>query len=417
MKNKLVFIFALSLLSFISCNDSTEEEGEFADYLVARPLVISKADFENGVDVIPPRPIDESGKVYAYDDYVFINDKSRGVHVIDNSNPLRPVKIAFITIPGNVDISVKDNFLYADSLMDLVVLDISDINNIEPVNRLEGVLREGVIFPLGADIVEYGAYDYESEVLIGWETVTERRRIEEVQNRDDIFFGDIAVAEASDGGQTGEGGSLARFKIVGEFLYAVDSHNINVFDISDLENPKDLEDVYAGFDIETIFNRGEHLFLGSMRGMYIYDISSPATPTFVSEFQHGTACDPVVVDGDYAYVTLRGGNGCGALESGLFIVDISNIETPQLTVSYPMDEPYGLGIRDEKLFVCDGSSGLKVYDKTDVEGLTLLNHFENIVTFDVIPLESHLIMVGDEILYQYEYLDDEIKLISQIGLN
>ena len=82
-----------------------------------------------------------------------------------------------------------------------------------------------------------------------------------------------------------------------------------------------------------------------------------------------------------------------------------------------MDEPFGLGVRNEKLFVCDGSSGLKVYDKTDVEELTLLNHFEDIVTFDVIPLESHLIMVGDEILYQYEYWDDNIRLISQIGLN
>ncbi|WP_435623495.1 LVIVD repeat-containing protein [Flagellimonas sp.] len=417
MNKKLLCIVCLASLFFISCSDSNEDDSEYADYLVARPLIMSKAEFTSSVDILPPQPINESGKVYVYQDYVFINDKSKGVHIIDNGNPQQPVKIAFLEIPGNVDISVKDNFLFADSIMDLIVLDISDINNIEQVNRLEGVLRDGVIFPFEADIVEFGSYDYATEILIGWETVTERRLIEEVQNRNDIFFGDIAVAEASDGGQTGQGGSLARFKIVDEYLYAVDSHMINVFDISDLENPKDLEDVYAGFDIETIFNRGEHLFLGSMRGMYIYDISSPATPTFVSEFRHGTACDPVVVDGDYAYVTLRGGNGCGALESGLFIVDISNIQTPELTISYPMEEPYGLGIRDEKLFVCDGSSGLKVYDKTNVEDLTLLNHFKDIVTFDVIPLESHLIMVGNEILYQYEYLDDKIRLISQIGLN
>ena len=417
MKKQLLCIVSLATLFFVSCSDSNEDDADYADYLVARPLIMSRAEFASSVDILPPQPIDESGKVYAYQDYVFINDKSKGIHIIDNSNPQQPVKIAFVEIPGNVDISVKDNFLFADSIMDLIVLDISDINSIEQVNRLEGVLRDGVVFPFEADIVEYGSYNYDTEILIGWETVTERRLIEEVQNRDDIFFRDIAVAESADGGQTGQGGSLARFKIVNEYLYAVDSHMINVFDISDLENPKDLEDVYAGFDIETIFNRGEHLFLGSMRGMYIYDISSPATPTFVSEFQHGTACDPVVVDGDYAYVTLRGGNGCGALESGLFIVDISNIQAPELTISYPMEEPYGLGIRDEKLFICDGSSGLKVYDKTNVEELTLLNHFKDIVTFDVIPLESHLIMVGNGILYQYEYLDDKIRLISQIGLN
>ncbi|PWL40556.1 hypothetical protein DKG77_05975 [Flagellimonas aquimarina] len=417
MKKEVLLILSLIAMVFVSCDSNDDNDG-YGDYLVARPLVISKAEFANSVDIIAPRPIDESGKIYTYQDYIFINDKYKGVHVIDNSNPLQPRKVSFIKIPGNVDISVKDDFLFADSMMDLVVLDISNIDAIQQVNRLESVLYNNIFFPFEADIVEYEDYDYETEMLVGWETVTERRLTEEVEQNAGrgIFFEDMALNEATDGG-TGEGGSLARFKIVDEYLYAVDSHNINVFNISDLENPEDLEDVYAGFDIETIFNRGNHLFLGSMRGMYIYDISSPATPTFVSEFQHGTACDPVVVDGDYAYVTLRGGNECGALESGLFIVDISNIEDPKLAVDYPMDEPYGLGIRDEKLFVCDGSSGLKVYDKTDVEDIKMLNHFKDIVTFDVIPLESHLIMVGDEILYQYEYLDDEIKLISQIGLN
>ncbi len=417
MKKKILLIFSLVTLVFVSCDDNNDPD-DYAEYVVARPLVISKAEFANSVDIIAPRPIDESGKVYTYQDYIFINDKYQGVHVIDNSFPERPRKIAFIKIPGNVDISVKDDFLYADSLMDLVVLDISDIENIEQINRLENVLYNNIFWPFEADIIEDQGYDYETEIMVGWETTTERRLISEVEERNGgIFFDDIALAESTDAGGTGQGGSLARFKIVEDYLYAVDSHNINIFNISDLENPVDLEDVYAGFDIETIFNRGNHLFLGSMRGMYIYDISSPATPTFVSEFQHGTACDPVVVDGDYAYVTLRGGNMCGALESGLFIVDISDITNPELAIDYPMDEPYGLGIRNEKLFVCDGSSGLKVYDKTDIENLVALNHFEDIVTFDVIPLESHLIMVGDDVLYQYEYLENEIKLISQIGLD
>ncbi|TAI48069.1 LVIVD repeat-containing protein [Flagellimonas allohymeniacidonis] len=417
MKRNALLLLLLTTLTFLSCNENDDADGDYADYLVARPLVMSKAEFASSVDILPPISIDESGKVYAYGDYVFINDKSQGIHVIDNSNPEFPRKVSFIKIPGNVDISVKDNFLYADSLMDLIVLDISDIDNIVQVNRLENVLRQGVFFPFDADIVEYEEFDYETEIVVGWQTVSERRLKSEVENRTDVIFDGFALAEATNDSGSGEGGSLARFKIVGEFLYAVDSHHINVFDISDLENPKDLDDIYAGFDIETIFNKGDHLFLGSMRGMYIYDISSPATPTFVSEFQHGTACDPVVVDDNYAYVTLRGGNWCGATESGLFIVDISNIENPELTISYPMDEPYGLGIRDEKLFICDGSSGLKVYDKTDVQDLQALNHFKDIVTFDVIPLESHLIMVGDEVLYQYEYLDNNIKLISQIGLD
>lgn len=415
MKKKFLLLLFVATLGLVSCEKS--DDGKYADYLVARPLTISKAEFKNGVDIIAPLPIQESGKIYAYQDYIFVNDKYRGVHVIDNSNPNAPKKISFIKIAGNVDISIKDDYLYADSLMDLIVLDISDVTDIKIVNRLNNVLRDNVVWPANVDFYEGDGIDYENEILLGWETVTERRLISEYEERftrDGEFF---VLAEAANDASVGQGGSLARFKIVGDFLYAVDNHNINIFNIQDLEDPKDLEDVYAGFDIETIFSKDQYLFLGSMRGMYIYDITSPATPTFVSEFQHGTACDPVVVDGDYAFVTLRGGNSCGATESGLFIVDISDIATPVLTVSYPMDGPYGLGVKDEKLFVCDGDSGLKVYDKSDVEDLVALNHFKDIKTFDVIPLEKSLLMVGDEVLYQYEYLDDEIQLLSTLQLD
>ena len=210
---------------------------------------------------------------------------------------------------------------------------------------------------------------------------------------------------------------MARFKIVDDYLYAVDFHDINIFNISDLGSPKTLGPVSAGFDIETIFNQGQYLFLGSKSGMFIYDISSPAVPTYVSEFQHGTACDPVVVDDDYAYVTLRGGSACGATESGLLIIDISNIANPVLQKEYPMDGPYGLGIKDEKLFICDGDSGLKVYDKTDVDNLVQLSHFKDINTFDVIPLGNNLLMTGKDVIYQYKYLDDNIRLLSTLRLN
>lgn len=415
MRRMILLLFVLTALGFISCND--EDDGKYAEYLVAKPLKMSKADFKKAIDVIAPIPMDESGKIYVYGDYIFVNEKYEGVHVVDNSDPKAPQKIAFIKIPGNVDVSVKGNYLYADSITDLIVLDISDINNIKTVNRLENVLRDNVIFPFEVDIYEWQDIDYENDIVIGWETVKERRLIEEVQVDFSREF-DVMLSNAAQNlAPTGQGGSLARFKIVNDYLYAVDSHNINVFNIEDLENPKDLDDVYAGFDIETIFNRGDQLFLGSMRGMYIYDISSPATPSLISEFEHGTACDPVVVDGDYAYVTLRGGNMCGATESGLFIVDISDITNPELVKSYPMDGPYGLGVKDEKLFVCDGASGLKVYDKSNVQDLVRLNHFKDIDTFDVIPMEDNLLMIGEEVLYQYEYLENKIKLISTFKLN
>ena len=416
MKRIALFLLLVLGLTGISCEDD-DPNSVLEEYTLAVPITMSEEDFVNSVDIIAPIPIDESGKIYTYKNYIFVNDKYQGIHIIDNSNPISPQKIAFLKIPGNVDIAVKDDVLYADSISDLLVFDISDIGNITIIKRLSNVLYGFVAWPFEADAIDYESFGNNNDRLVGWAMQTIRLTPEQFQER--YGFGDdVAVLEATfSDASSGQGGSLARFNITGDFLYAVDSHNINVFNISDLDNPQDLPDVFAGFDIETIFNRDQYLFLGSMRGMYIYDISNPSTPEYVSEFQHGTACDPVVVDENYAYVTLRGGNNCGAIESGLFIVDISDINNPTLVIEYPMDEPYGLGIKDEKIFICDGSSGLKVYDKTDIEDLVQLDHFEDIVTFDVIPLEYTLLMIGDEILYQYEYEEDGIELISQLELD
>ena len=411
MKVKIILLLILGSCLLFSCS---EDDSDYADYIVARPLTISKADFEANIGVLPPKLIESSGKIYAYKKYIFVNDKFQGIHVIDNRNPKAPKKIAYLKIPGNVDISVKNDYLYADSLSDLIVIDISNIDNIKEVNRLKDVLNENVVWPTEADLYEYGDFDYTNEIVIGWETTTERRRIEEYQNRFEGGF--FTMAEAFNDASVGQGGSLARFKIVDDYLYAVDNHTINVFDIQNLENPKNLASVFAGFDIETIFNLGANLFLGSKSGMYIYDITMPETPTLVSEFQHGTACDPVVADENYAYVTLRGGNSCGATASELLIIDIKDLTNPSLLKAYPMDGPYGLGIKDEKIFICDGASGLKVYDKTDINNLVELNHFKDINTFDVIPLETSLLMIGEETLYQYEYLASEIKLLSSLSL-
>lgn len=415
MKRSIPYLLLSLILSLSSCEDKGQED--LQEYLIAVPITMTVEEFRNSIDIISPIPTQESGKIYAYQQLIFVNDKYLGIHVINNSDPANPQKQAFIKIPGNVDIAVKNNYLYADSMSDLLVFDISDIDNISLVNRLENVLHDNIAWPLEADFVDYSGFGNGDDVLVGWELKTERLSQSEFESRFGIIDGSPAFENTSANDSSGQGGSLARFKIVDNYLYAVDSHFINIFEISDLSDPKDMEDVYAGFDIETIFNRGSYLFLGSMRGMYIYDISNPSIPEFVSEFQHGTACDPVVVDENYAYVTLRGGNNCGALESGLFIVDISDINNPELAKNYPMDEPYGLGIKGDQLFVCDGASGLKVYDKSNIEELVALDHFKDVVTFDVIPLETTLLMVGDEVLYQYVYSEDGLDLLSRLDLN
>ena len=276
-----------------------------------------------------------------------------------------------------------------------------------------------------ADFFDYEDFDASKEAIVGWEVTSKRILIADYEKMSGAYATEEAIFLADGNGNraasstesaTGQGGSFARFRIVGDYLYAVDWSSINIFDISNLDEPKVLDKVYTNSVIETIFNQGDILFLGGNQGMYIYDISAPEKPIYVSEFTHGKACDPVVVDDNYAFVTLRSGNACGDTESGLFVIDVSDLAIPTLKKFYPMKDPYGLGIKQEKLFICDGAAGLKVYDKSDVEHLKLLNHFEDIVTYDVIPLQNSLLMIGDKILYQYKYEENSISLLSTLHL-
>ncbi len=430
MKKYNLILISILLLGFLSCNDSDEPffDTNTNEYLVATPLTTDLITFkEEAVDVTDPIDIVESGKIYAYKNYIFVNDVYKGLHVLDNTNPEAPQPIKFIKLEGNNDISIKNDRLYADSYGDLVIMDISDINNIGDVKRMENAIYQEFWCTVGFDVEwpQADAYDYSDldanrDAIIGWETKKVRMTENEFNERFGYAFAEddaLANFDAAPTSDSGQGGSLARFRIVGDYLYAVEWSSINVFDISDLDAPEVLDEVYVNGTVETIFSQGDLLFLGGTQGMYIYDITEPATPTFISDFVHGTACDPVVVDGNYAYVTLRGGNFCGTVESGLYIVDISNLESPELAVIYPMDEPYGLGVKDNKLFICDGASGLRVFDKSDAPNIEVISHFDEIFTYDVIPMQEQLLMVGDGVLYQYEYLENGLRLISQLSLN
>ena len=401
-------LFVLVLVSFWSCSDDTYTQ----EVLIATAQTTTKAEFRASVGPGPVQQISESGKIYAYGQYVLVNDKYKGIHIIDNSDPANPAKIGFINIPGNVDMAVKNDILYADSWLDLYVFDFTDPANPSLINRLEDVLPErqpdfeGLIWE-----VDYGEYDPASEVVVGWTYTTVLREFD----RGDEATIDVLSSDA--GGQTGTGGSLARFNITGEYLYVVDSFRIFSFQISDLDNPQLRGEVLVGANVETIFSDGDYLYIGSPVGMFIYGLSNPGDPNFLSSVTHITGCDPVVVQGDYAFVTVRGGNWCGQPDSLLDVVDITDRSNPFIVKSEVMNEPYGLGVKGNRLYVSDGSFGFAVYDITNPVEANRIITYNDLEIYDVIPMEQWMIMIGNNTLYNYEYTDEGIGLIASFSLN
>jgi hypothetical protein len=407
--------------TLLSCKDKIEET-----YTVNEPIYLSYDELRNSFKVADGQEIIHPGKIYFKDNYIFVNEYQKGIHVIDNSDPTSPEIIKFIEIPGNVDLAVKEDILYADSYVDLVAIDISDINNIQEVKRITNAFPY-MIPECGDGVVEY--VDSNEGVVIGWKPTERKASADEINNhyrlyppwRDDMIFLAEYNSAGGNSGKTnsGTGGSLARFTVYENYLYAVDNYMLRLFNITESADPKPEKEIYVGWNIETLFPYNQMLFLGSTTGMYIYSLTDPSNPEYISTFWHASSCDPVVVEGNYAYVTLRAGNLCGDNLSQLNVIDISDIQSPALLKEYPMEEPYGLGIDDNILFICDGDAGLKIYDASDplVIDQNKIAQYGDINAWDVIPLGGVLILIGTDGLYQYDYSDPgNIKELSVIPI-
>ena len=225
--------------------------------------------------------------------------------------------------------------------------------------------------------------------------------------------GDASVLASGNG----TGGSLARFTLGEGYLYTVSTFNMNVFDVKTPETPAKLKTVNLGFGAETIFPYQNMLFIGTMTGMKIFDNQDPTAPKLLSTYSHIYSCDPVVVQGKYAYVTLRSGTSCQRGQNSLDIVDISTPANPQLIYSMPMQNPHGLAVDGTNLFICEGTFGLKSFDITDPLKPVLREFLSDVISYDVIPIQKRLIVTGKNGIYQYDYSEPKsLKFISKIAI-
>ncbi len=401
MKSIYFTIVGFFIILLSSCN-SDDDSNETATFAV--PVVKTLSSIRDNVSVMGQRQTNSDGKIYVAENYLFYIAKEQGVHVFDNHNPASPVNIAFINLEGVHDIAVKGNYLYADNFVDLLVFDISDIGNILLVQTIENSIVFNPSYPETAEFFDYQIYANQGEIITGYRLETRNRP----QGQNLILANDAtANFESANGNAIGTGGSYARFQINNNALYTIDSYQLNVFNISNpsttfFDKAVYLNEWFGNGQFETLFIQKEFLFVGATNGMYTVDASDEFNPFFVSGFSHATACDPVVVFENTAYITVRGGSTCGAIEDQVNVIDITDIANPTLVSTYLLNQPYGLGIKNGVLYVCCGSEGLKVFDAANSANLTLQNNYSSNVT-DVIPLDSHLITVGNNQITQYSY--------------
>lgn len=427
--NRLRYLLLLLPLVWIdtACTDQCTETRVFRQYT---PVTLTTNQVRMGVSVAKARGLVNPGKIYTKDGYLFINELKQGIHVIDNRNPADPKPLAFITIPGNGDIAIRDNFLYADSYMDLVTFDISNLADIHEVARTQNVFTQGQ-FDGGwwyyynssnSDLIQDQRVDYVKQTI--------KTNCEATPSTTTFWPVNVQFASAdskvSPGPSTsGTGGSMARFTLYDKYLYAVSSSDMKLFNVQQPAKPALSSTVNMGWGIETIFPYKDKLFIGSQSGMMIYDNVDPAKPKQLSVFQHARVCDPVVVNDNTAYVTLRSGNTCGGFTNQLDVVDITNLTNPRMVKSYPMRNPYGLGVDFPNLFICEGAYGLKSFNVSDPMQIdkNLQQYMEDLQAYDVIPMgavsgQKTLLLIGKDGFYQFDYTNpSRLRLLSKIPVS
>ncbi len=394
-------------------------------YVTYEPVYKTADEINADIVFVEDRLLENPGKFYYYRDMILINEKGAGVHIVDNSDITAPKKIGFIAIEGNEDISLSDHYIYADTWQNIIVIDIEDIRNPTVVNVINGV-KDGVWeVDRGVFLVDYqetekvesfSCDEYPGDVFFWNGNVLVDATVD--QSR---FTGAPELALSNDAGgaaSDGQAGSLTRMALFNGHFYYINSSVMHIFDASDLSQPDKLNEVYMEWGIETIFPYRNNLFIGANNGMHIFDNSDPSDPRYLSTFAHANACDPVVVQGDIAYVTLRDGNECQNFINELNVVDVSDLLRPQLIASFEMHNPHGLSVRDNNLYLCEADQGLKVFDITEPEeiGENQIGGVKDYFAYDVISVTPELLlMIGDDGFYQFDtQKPSELSLLSSI---
>ncbi len=413
-------LVALPILFSACIKDQCKRSFTYSYY---EPVYKTKAEVRANIKSNGPKDLGTTGKLYILGNYIFLNEVDKGIHIIDNTDPSHPVNKNFIDIPGNLDIAVKGNTLYADLYTDLVAIDITNPSNVVLKKVIENIFPE-----------RYwgnGISNNTTNIITDW--VKKEKTVTEICERDGQVYMDrglfFATSQSSGNSRptmgastsvspVGMGGSMARFTAMNNHLYTVNTSHLDVFNINTPDNPVRGASINVGQSIETIYPFRDKLFIGSQTGMYIYSVANPGNPAPAGQFNHVRSCDPVIADDDFAFVTLRSGSRCTGFTNELDVLKLNNMTNPQLLKVYPLTNPKGLSKSGDYLFICDGIAGVKIYNASDVMRLELVKTINGIDPFDVIAYNNIALVVAADGLYQYDYSNiNDIRLLSKLTVN
>lgn len=400
MKNRILLLSILFIAFSFLLPACKRDAPTLVPYTYYKSVFKSRAEVRANIKSVPPRNVMQAGKISIQNNTLFLVDVNSGIHVIDITNISQPQNIAFIPIPGCNDLTIRGNYLYADLGTDLVTVDVS--------NPTSATLKNVVpnVFPYNYSL---GYPPDTSKVFAGLIRVDTAITNNTNKNILVYFFSTPAASQASYttvSTTNGVSGSTSRFGLLNDRMYAVGTADLKIFNTANASSPTFIKKTSLNQgNIETIFPYGNNLFIGSQSGMFIYDASNPDSPTKLSQFTHAKSCDPVIADGNTAYVTLHAGSACGGFSNQMDVLDITSLTNPVFIKTYALTSPRGLAKDGNLLLICDGSDGLKIFNAATANNISLVKQVPITDAQDVIAYKNTAIVTATNGLYFVDYRD------------
>ncbi len=418
MKNLLLGLIAFSI---IGCT---------TDYGTVQVTYQEATAIYGDIDEIRSQPLNETireinnpGKIYLGSDMILIGEEQEGIHVIDNTDPVNPTAVNFINIPGNREFFVKDNKIFAETYYDVVKIDVSDMQNAVLDSRAEFVFQ---------DVWK----NAQEETLIGFSF----KEVTAELNQDDDFSKQVlaeneiyldyakniipksALPSSFAGSGSKVSGTANRVTYSDEHVYIIGNNSMYIVadEAQGLNNINKISNIGEG--METIFPYENNLYVGSRSAVNIFNITDPRQPEEAYEFNHATACDPVLPADGVAYVTLRTADfsACPGNINSLLVLDTRDIHDVDQKEEIAMSSPYGMTIKGNELYVGEGENGLKIFDISDKYKPELLRTINNVKAYDVIPhptIGNLILTTGPDGVSQYLVNENGESLTLQSSIS
>lgn len=134
-----------------------------------RPILMTRGSLESAVQWRETREIQQPGKIWVYNQFIFVIEQYRGIHVIDNTDTTSPKKLGFIQIDGCTDVAVKSGRIYANNAVDLICIKPDPVaKSMTVLSRNRNVLPE-LSPPDGAGLQQFSKNRPEGTIIVRYE--------------------------------------------------------------------------------------------------------------------------------------------------------------------------------------------------------------------------------------------------------